>query len=473
MILLCILDGWGYSEKVEYNAIAQANTPNFDKLWQKYPHTLLEACGESVGLPSGQMGNSEVGHLTIGAGRIIKQNLLRINDVALSNKWQDNSTIQKLTESNFQTIHLIGLLSDGGIHSHIQHTISLAKHLKNKGIRVIIHAITDGRDVPPQYVQNYLDLLKENDLEVSTLIGRYYAMDRNNNEECTKKAVDLIAFGKADSFINISEYIKDEYYNNNFDEYLSPIKHQNHEGIKDGEGIVFTNFRADRMRQLVEAVHNQKPQNTIYTFTNYKDEFSSLCNVIFEKENVENSLGEIIANTGLNQLRIAETEKYAHVTYFFNGGKEEKFTNEKRILIPSPNVKSYSEKPEMSALELTDVLIKEMASKRHHFICCNYANPDMVGHTGDFEATIKAIEKVDDCLGRVYSSAKENGYTLIVTADHGNADEMYSEKTQQASTKHSTNKVPLIYCANESMNLPKEGGLSDIAPIILQNLNTM
>jgi 2,3-bisphosphoglycerate-independent phosphoglycerate mutase len=476
--VLCILDGWGHSDKKEFNAIAQAYTPNFDHLIKNFPHSLLECSGEAVGLPNGQMGNSEVGHITIGSGRIIYQDLPKINKAVESGELSRNLQLLNMIEDfkkSGKTCHLIGLLSDGGVHSHIDHIIALYKIISANGIVVKLHAITDGRDVAPQSAIKYLETLHEHGIQVSTIMGRFYGMDRDKRWDRTEKAFQAIVNAKGEKFTDVNAAVTNSYDAGVNDEFIVPMVDANYNGIQDGDAIVMANFRADRVRQISHAFCDAnfkeftralpKLSHKI-SMTEYSDALASMMTSLFTNDTPKNTLGEVIASLGKKQLRAAETEKYAHVTYFFNGGREDPFVGEDRVLMPSPKVATYDLKPEMSAFELTEKLVPAILSRDYAFVCINFANADMVGHSGSVDATVKAIEAVDSCLGKIMDAVKQIGGEMLVTADHGNAEEMMDEKSHQPLTSHTLNKVPLIYFGKEKIKL-KNGGLANIAPTIL------
>lgn len=479
-ILLCILDGFGYSNKTKHNAIALARKPNLQRLFNEYPHSLLEASGKFVGLPDGQIGNSEVGHFTIGAGRILFQDLPRISKAFAENKVAKMPQILDLIEyckATRKKCHIMGIASDGGVHGHIDHMIALAQLVKNSGVEIRIHAITDGRDTAPKSALNNLKKFTEHNLEISSISGRFYAMDRDNRWDRTKRAYDAIFSAECATFKNYEEYINAQYKTNITDEFIEPAVKVGYTGFEDEDAIVFCNFRADRARQIFlslldksynEFISKKYDIGKALAFTTYSKELSSLAQTLFPKEVVKNSLGEVIASHNLTQLRIAETEKYAHVTYFFNGGEEKIFPKEERILVSSPKVKTYDETPQMSAIEITDKLIASILQNHPDFICLNFANPDMVGHTGNLQATIEAIDVIDTCIERLEKICKEKGYDLIITSDHGNAEEMFDEKTNQAMTAHTLNRVPFLYVSSEKNITLKDGSLADIAPTILK-----
>lgn len=486
--LLLILDGFGYSPNDQYNAIAMANTPVWDKLWREHPHSLLDCSGLSVGLPDGQMGNSEVGHMNISAGRIIYQDLTRIDqDIHSKNFFKNPELIKLFTESKQnQALHICGLLSDGGVHSHIRHFIAIIElarqyHFKN----LYFHAFLDGRDTPPKSALTSLriidDLLKADDYatgRITSIIGRYYAMDRDNREERTALAYNLLTnnlnFDNINSFIypNIESALQAAYNRGETDEFVKPTLICNNASeyskyqIKLNDNVLCMNFRSDRMRQLCKSLKNFNIDKLV-TLTQYEAELTD--HVVYKPQSYTNMLGEYLSKQHKTQLRIAETEKYAHVTFFFNGGTEAPYAQEDRILIPSPKVSTYNLKPEMSAEHLTSELCTAIASNKYDAIICNYANPDMVGHTGDLAATIKAIEFIDQCLAKVVSSINKSGGQLLITADHGNAEYMYDEQTKQTHTAHTHSVVPLVYYSaeNKKLKVTDHGSLTDIAPTML------
>nr|YP_009732182.1 phosphoglycerate mutase [Gracilaria spinulosa]QHS70660.1 phosphoglycerate mutase [Gracilaria spinulosa] len=489
-IILTILDGWGYSEKIKGNAVQLANTPTIDKLWTNYPHTLLNASGHDVGLPKGQMGNSEVGHTTIGAGRIINQDLVRIGKSIEDQSFFNNKTIKNICEQikNDNTkLHLIGLCSNGGVHSHITHLFALLNIIQQYNIEVCIHAITDGRDTSPYkskiFIEQICKYIKElHNINICTLSGRYYSMDRDCRWSRTEKSYKVLIDDNLEYTIDAISKIN-EYYNQNIsDEFIPPTRLYKG-SIKNNDGIIFFNFRPDRMRQLLHSFtkstfkgFNAKKFKSlkIVTLTQYDPSLN--IKTAFPPQRNINFIGQIISNHGLKQLRLAETEKYAHVTYFFNGGVEEPFPGEDRQLIPSPQVETYDLCPEMSAEELTKIAINAINKNIYSLIVINYANPDMVGHTGDLTATIQAINIIDKCIKKIWTTSQSMNYTLIITADHGNADHMLDESNHPC-TSHSTNPVPfiLVESSNQSdiykNNLRNNGNLADIAPTILDLFN--
>lgn len=480
-VILCILDGWGFRETIEYNAIKSAKAPNFEYLMDNHPYSLLEASGSAVGLPDGQMGNSEVGHITIGAGRAIRQELPKIDHEIATGAFKTNTVLSELIAKlkHGKTCHLIGLVSDGGVHSHINHIIALAALLKQNKIPVKLHAITDGRDVAPKSALKYLKTIADNGIDIATITGRYYAMDRDKRWERTEAAYEAIVNGKGKSFTDFKTMISASYEEKITDEFIVAHHHQDYHGMKEGDGLIIANYRADRVRQIATCIVDPQFKEfktkklhlaKALMMTKYSEELAKFMPVIFPHEIPVATLGEVISANNLMQLRAAETEKYAHVTYFFNGGREEPFTGEERILIPSSKVATYDLKPEMSVNEITNAVTQELKKQKHAFVCVNFANADMVGHSGNMPATVKAIEAIDAALGKLMMGAQENGYDLLITADHGNAEEMMDVKTNQPLTSHTLNPVPLIYYGKKKLKLHK-GGLADIAPTVLKLLN--
>ncbi|MDR2045822.1 MAG: 2,3-bisphosphoglycerate-independent phosphoglycerate mutase [Rickettsiales bacterium] len=478
-IVLCILDGWGNGvESSKYNAISNANPPCWQYISSNYPKCSLSACGTDVGLPGGQIGNSEVGHMNIGSGRVVMQSLQCINQEigTIENNVNLQSFISNLKSKN-GVCHIMGLVSDGGVHSHQKHISTLANKISQHGIKVVIHAFLDGRDTLPnsgkKCIQEFIKSIKGNDIRIATVSGRYYAMDRDNRWERTIEAYEAIAFAKAPRHDNAVSLIDENYQNNITDEFVRPAVIGDHQGIKPEDGVLLANFRADRMIQLASILlsktnHTEIAKlSSILSMMKYKEDLK--IPYIFPPISFANTLGQVIADNKLQQLRIAETEKYAHVTFFFNCGKEEPFSGEERILIPSPKVQTYDLQPEMSAFELTEKLVEKIHSQEFALIVVNYANPDMVGHTGNIKAAGKAVLAVDDCLAKVLSAVKKSSNTaLIVTADHGNVECMFDEENNTPHTAHTLNKVPFIVsCDNLKL---RDGRLSDIAPTILQLL---
>jgi len=468
--ILMILDGYGLTDNTEANAVHLAKTPNLDNLWNNYPHAYGSASGLDVGLPDGQMGNSEVGHTNIGAGRVVYQELTRISKSIKDNDFFTNEALNAACEND--TLHILGLLSDGGVHSHEEHLYAVLKLAKQKGVKnVFVHAFLDGRDTSPTsgigYLANLEKYLSEHTGVLATVTGRYYSMDRDNREERTQEAYDALVAGIGEKCGNAIETIKAKYSKGTTDEFIRPIIVADGK-IKDGDSIIFVNFRPDRARQISRKLLENLKLDFV-SFTEY-DPTIQPKKVAFTSQNLSNTLGQIIAKEGLTQLRIAETEKYPHVTFFFNGGLEESFKGEDRIVVPSPKVATYDLQPEMSAPEVTEKLVSNIESGKYDFILINYANPDMVGHTGDLKAVIKAIEEVDRGVGLVYAATKKMGGQMLICADHGNADKMLDYETKEPHTAHTTNPIPLILVNTEYKEI-RDGRLCDIAPTILKLMN--
>ena len=486
-VLLMILDGWGIANNPKVSAIDNAQTPYINSLYKKYPHSKLEASGLAVGLPAGQMGNSEVGHMNIGAGRVVYQDLVRINKAVEEKELDQNQTLlDALTyaKSNGKSVHLIGLVSDGGVHSHIEHLKGLCTIAHNHQIEnLFIHAFTDGRDTDPKGGLNYLtDLqnhLAKTTGRLASIVGRYFAMDRDKRWERVKLAYDLLVHGTGEKSTDLLASLKKSYGAGLTDEFIKPLVAVDAQNnpiaiIKESDVVLCFNYRTDRGREITMALTQQdypeqgmKKLKLYYvTLTNYDDSFKDV-KVIFDKDNLANTLGEIVSKAGKKQIRIAETEKYPHVTFFFSGGREEAFEGESRIMCPSPKVATYDLKPEMSANDLKDKIIPELEKREADFICLNFANPDMVGHTGVFAAGVKACETVDKCNEAVTEVARKNGYAVIIIADHGNADVMINEDGSP-NTAHTTNLVPCIL-VDDSNTYKKinDGKLGDLAPTIL------
>jgi 2,3-bisphosphoglycerate-independent phosphoglycerate mutase len=483
--LLMILDGWGIGDGSKADVISTAPTPNMDYLKQNFPNSKLFACGEDVGLPEGQMGNSEVGHLNIGAGRIIYQDLVKINMECKTGEINKNKILTdafSYARDNNKQVHFLGLLSDGGVHSLDRHLYYLCDMTKDYGIKnVFIHGFGDGRDTDPRsgiiYMKNLLDHLKKSGGKIASFVGRYYAMDRDKRWERIKEGYDLIVGGKGTPTTDIIDAMQKSYDTGVTDEFMKPIVVVDDNNkpvgtIKERDVIVFFNFRNDRAKELTIALtQKDMPEagmKTIplhyCTMTPYDATFKGL-HVIYPKENADNTIGEVLALTGKKQLRIAETEKYAHVTFFFSGGREETFVNEDRVLIPSPKVATYDLQPEMSAYQVKDAVIREIESEKYDFICLNFANGDMVGHTGVYDAIMKAVVTVDECAGAVVKAARSKGYDVMVIADHGNAD-MAINPDGSPNTAHSLNPVPCILVSDDYKAI-KEGILADVAPTLL------
>lgn len=485
-VLLTILDGWGIGDRTKSDVIYNASTPYWDSLIKNYPHSTLLTSGENVGLPDGQMGNSEVGHLNIGAGRIVYQDLVRINKAIRENTIDDNPTLKEAFEyakKENKSVHFIGLVSDGGVHSSDLHLYKLCDMTKDFGLEnVFIHALTDGRDTDPRsglgFVSNLLNHLKSSNGRVASLIGRYYTMDRDKRWERIKVGYDLLTKGVGQGSQDLLQSMQESYNNGITDEFIKPIVMVDEANkpvglIREGDVVVCFNFRTDRLREITTALtqrdfpeYEMKKMNLKYlTMTRYDDTFENV-DVVFDKDNVANTLGEVVSRNNLKQLRIAETEKYAHVTFFLSGGREEMFDGESRILINSPKVATYDLKPEMSAIEVKDALVAELNKQEVDFIALNFANGDMVGHTGIYEAITKAVETVDFCLSEVIETAKKNSYTSIIIADHGNAD-FAVNPDGSPNTAHSLNPVPCILVSDEFKSI-QSGVLADIAPTILK-----
>lgn len=486
-VLLVILDGWGHGPDPKVSAIAQAKTPFVDSLYQKYPNAELTTHGEQVGLPEGQMGNSEVGHLNIGAGRIVYQELARINKAIREGELRQNPELIKAlehTRENGKALHLFGLVSDGGVHSHSRHLMALCDIAEDFGLeKVYIHAFTDGRDTDPKSGKGFLrEVLEHIDgahARLASVVGRYYAMDRDKRWERTRLAYDLLVKGEGQPTTDALQTIQERYDKDETDEFLKPIVCVGPDGkalatLQEGDTAICFNFRTDRPRQITTVLtqkdmpeHGMKTLNLYYvTMTRYDESYRGL-HVLFTKDDVNNTLGEVLSRAGKTQVRIAETEKYPHVTFFFSGGREAAFGGERRILIPSPKVATYDLQPEMSAYEVTAAIVEDIRQNQPDFICLNYANTDMVGHTGVFEAAMKAAETVDACLQRLIETALQYGYQAIVIADHGNSDYMINDDGSP-NTAHTMNPVPIFYISKhpEGSRI-KDGKLGDIAPTIL------
>ncbi|EKB1413746.1 2,3-bisphosphoglycerate-independent phosphoglycerate mutase [Campylobacter jejuni] len=475
--VLIITDGIGYNKNSKFNAFEAAKKPSYEKLFKEVPNSLLKTSGLAVGLPEGQMGNSEVGHMCIGSGRIIYQNLVRINKAIENKELEKNENLQKLL-AKCKRVHIIGLYSDGGVHSMDTHFKAILEICAKNGNEVFAHAITDGRDVSPKSGLNFIKDLKEfcENLGVhfATLCGRFYAMDRDKRWDRVKEYYECL-LGKAYKVPNLLEYLQKSYDENVTDEFIKAAQNENYKGMREEDGIIFINFRNDRMKQLVEVLNSkdfkeferEKIFENLLTMSVYDDKFK--LPVLFEKEKIENTLAQVISKAGLSQLHTAETEKYAHVTFFFNGGKEELLENETRVLIPSPKVKTYDEKPQMSAFEVCDA-VKKGIEKGEDFIVVNFANGDMVGHTGDFNAAIKAVEAVDTCLGEIIECAKKHDYAFIITSDHGNCEAMQDEKGNLL-TNHTTFDVFVFVQAKGVSKIKDNMGLSNIAASVLKILD--
>ena len=481
-VMLVILDGWGWREDSADNAVRLARTPNFDRLWSTCPKAFLQTSGRDVGLPDGQMGNSEVGHLNIGAGRVVMQDLPRIGDAIGTGEIARMPAvidhIAKLKASK-GICHLIGLLSPGGVHSHQDHAVALAKVLRSAGIPVVVHAFTDGRDTPPRAAAEYLQAFRAAlpaDVPIATVCGRYYAMDRDNRWERVEKAYRLLVSGEGERFADAQAVMAAGYAKDQNDEFVLPAVIGDYSGMNDGDGVLCFNFRADRVREILAAMldpaftgfaRDKTVKLAVATgLTEYSSALNAFLTTVFASQNLSNVLGAVAAAAGRAQLRMAETEKYPHVTYFLNGGEESPYTGEDRIMVPSPKVATYDLQPEMSAPELTEKAVAAIGSAKYDLIVLNYANPDMVGHTGNLPAAIKAVETVDGGLGRIADAIRTAGGALMVIADHGNCEMMKDPQTGGAHTAHTTNPVPVLIMGSGAANM-RDGRLADVAPTLL------
>ncbi len=484
--ILIILDGWGIGDGTKSDVITQGETPYIDSLLKKYPNASLLTSGEHVGLPVGQMGNSEVGHMNIGAGRVVYQDLVKINKAIEDNSIAENKTLVNAfsyAKKNNKSVHLIGLVSDGGVHSLDTHLYKLCDLTADYGLdKVYIHAITDGRDTDPKsglgYLKNLEKHLQKSNGTIASLIGRYYTMDRDKRWDRVKEGYDLMVHGKGKKVANIVDAVENSYQNNITDEFIRATIKVNENGkpvtnIKEGDVVICFNYRTDRLREITTVLTQEnmphqgmQTMNLHYlTMTKYDERFKDI-NIIYDKENIQNTLGDVISNLGKKQLRIAETEKFAHVTFFISGGTDNEFEGEKRVLIQSPKVATYDLQPEMSAYEVTDALLSEIKKQEHDLIILNFANGDMVGHTGIYKAILKAVKTVDECVEKVVGTAKENGYDALIMADHGNADNAVN-KDGSPNTAHSLNPVPSILITNDYEQI-EQGILADVAPTILK-----
>ena len=488
--MLIIMDGWGIGQVPASDAIRAANTPFTDSLYQQYPNTTLTTCGEAVGLPEGQMGNSEVGHLNLGAGRIVYQELQRINVAIREKSFQQNKTLQNALETakaQDKSLHLIGLVSDGGVHSHLNHLKALIDCCVAKNLnKVYIHAFTDGRDCDPKsglgFIKDLQSYLENKPVKVASLCGRYYAMDRDNRWERIKLAYDALVNGKGHVAKDATKAIQESYKQNITDEFIQPTVLVNETNtpvatIQNGDVVICFNFRTDRCREITQALSQRDfPEQDMHklslhytTMTEYDKTFENV-HVIFETDNLNKTLGQVLEEAGRAQIRIAETEKYPHVSFFFSGGREKPFTGEKRIMIPSPKVATYDLQPEMSAQLVTDAIVTEIKNETADFVCLNYANADMVGHTGVWNAAIKAAETVDHCVAQVVTAGLEHDYTIFLTADHGNSDYLINPDGTP-NTAHTLNPVPLFVIDKNWHPTLKPGKLADIAPTLLKRMN--
>ncbi|HUO01676.1 MAG TPA: 2,3-bisphosphoglycerate-independent phosphoglycerate mutase [Rhizomicrobium sp.] len=483
--LLCILDGWGWREDKKDNAIAEARTPNYTRMLADCPHALLHTSGRAVGLPQGQMGNSEVGHMNIGAGRVVAQDLPRIDvaieDGSLGNRPTLRDLITK-TQNTRGAVHLMGLLSPGGVHSHQDHMVALVKILAEARLPVFVHAFLDGRDTPPKSAKGFIekfhnDIAGSPGVRMATVSGRYYAMDRDKRWDRVKKAYDALVDADAPRHSDIFAALDASYTADVTDEFVVPAVLGDYAGMADGDALLFANFRADRAREISLALLDQGFAGFVRArvvkfaaaagMTEYSEELSSMMTAIFPPEDVRETLGEVMAERGLKQLRIAETEKYAHVTFFLNGGREDPFPGEDRILVPSPKVSTYDHKPEMSAYEVTTRLEEAIGSGKYDLIVANYANPDMVGHTGIMSAAIQAVDTIDECLGRLRTAIEKAHGVMLLTADHGNIEMMKDPKTGEPHTAHTTFEVPIVAVNAPKGTVLEEGRLADVAPTML------
>jgi 2,3-bisphosphoglycerate-independent phosphoglycerate mutase len=483
-VMLAILDGWGWREDPADNAVKQARTPNFDRLWASCPTALLHTSGKDVGLPQGQMGNSEVGHLNIGAGRVVMQDLPRIGDAIASGEIEQQPALQDLIaclKANGGTCHLMGLVSPGGVHSHQDHAIGLAKILAAAGVPTLVHAWTDGRDTPPQSAGDDIARLAAalpKSIPIATVCGRYYSMDRDKRWERVSKAYAAVVDAEGPRFPDAGAVVAAAYADKKFDEFVIPAIVGDYRGMRDGDGVLCFNFRADRVREILAAILDPEFSgferkravkiSCAVGMTQYSEALDKFMQSIFPPQSLVKILGEVVAGAGRTQLRTAETEKYPHVTYFLNGGREEPFAGEDRIMVPSPKVATYDLQPEMSAPELTDKVVAAIDSGKYDLIVLNYANADMVGHTGSLPAAIKAVETVDTGLGRIADAIERAGGALVVTADHGNSEMMRDPETGGPHTAHTTNPVPMFLLGAQNRALVTEGRLADIAPTLLE-----
>lgn len=485
-VVLCVLDGWGFRDDAADNAVTRANAPNFRNAWQDYPHALLDASEEHVGLPKGQIGNSEVGHMNLGAGRVIFQDLPMIDRAIANDEVKDNQALRTVLEklkATGGTLHLLGLASPGGVHAHQDHMVALAKIISDAGVTVAIHAFLDGRDVPPMSASGQIEKFQKNLAHIKkaklvTIVGRYYAMDRDKRWERVEKAYDLLTEGVGVPSDNFVEAIQASYRAGVTDEFVLPVVAKGFRGIQDGDGILFANFRADRAREILTALLDPnftgfkrkvvRQLTTALGMVEYSEQLNRLMTSMFPPKIINGGLGEIMAMAGLKQLRIAETEKYPHVTFFFNGGREEPYEGEERIMIPSPKVATYDLQPEMSAATVTEKVVAAIEGDTFDFIVLNYANPDMVGHTGSFDAAKKAVETIDVCLGQLFAAVKKKGGLILLTADHGNCETMTDTTTGGPHTAHTLERVPLIlFNAPKNIKSLHDGKLADVAPTML------
>lgn len=490
-VMLLILDGWGYRQPVTPdNAIENGHTPNWHSYLKEYPHSLIETYGLAVGLPEGQMGNSEVGHMNLGAGRVVMQDLPRIDQAIKDGSIKENPVLKELIadlQKNGKTCHLMGLMSPGGVHSSMNHIVALCRILSENKVKVDVHAFLDGRDTPPSSAQEYLaefekDIAAFNGVKIATISGRFYAMDRDKRWDRVEAAYNAIALGEGKHAASADEAIAASYKDGVTDEFVVPCVIGDYKGFEEGDAVLMANFRADRAREILYALADREftgfarkkeiRLSMAVGLTEYSVDHNRFMKTMFGLEALKNIFGEVVADHGLTQLRIAETEKYAHVTFFFNGGEEKEFPGESRILVPSPKVATYDLKPEMSVYEVTDNLVDAIENKKFDVIICNFANGDMVGHTGKMDAVLKAVAAVDECLGRVVKAIKDVDGVLLVTADHGNAEKMVDEKTGEPYTAHTVGKVQAILINGpKEITAMKDGKLADISPTLLELLN--
>ncbi|ANK79937.1 MAG: phosphoglycerate mutase (2,3-diphosphoglycerate-independent) [Rhizobiales bacterium NRL2] len=479
-VVLCILDGWGHREAREDNAILMARTPNWDRLCRTCPQSLIETSGVAVGLPDGQMGNSEVGHMNIGAGRVVLQDLPRIDEAIEQDRLGDLPALRRLAEKAGR-VHLMGLLSPGGVHSHQDHMIALARALAANGVEVLVHGILDGRDTPPKSARGFIETFEAalpEGVRLATVMGRYWAMDRDKRWDRVKLAFDAIVDAGVADFADAQTALADAYEAGETDEFVKPRRIGGYDGVRAGDGLLMANFRADRAREILTALldphfdgfdRSRMPDFAAAAgMVEYSEALNPFLETLFPSENLEDTLGEVVAKAGRTQLRIAETEKYAHVTFFLNGGQETCYEGEDRIMVQSPDVATYDLKPEMSAAEVTDRLVERIGDGRTDLIVVNFANPDMVGHTGVVAAAVKAVEAIDACLGRVAEAVEAAGGAMLITADHGNLEMMADPETGQPHTAHTTNPVPLTLVGGPAGVALKDGRLADLAPTVLK-----
>ncbi len=484
-VVLCILDGWGAREPAPDNAIALANTPYLDRLYRTRPHALIDASELEVGLPSGQMGNSEVGHMNLGAGRVVMQDLPRIDQALADGSLAASPVLADFVAAMKESggrVHLMGLLSPGGVHSHQSQMAGLAEILRLSGLEVLVHAFLDGRDTPPKSAAGFLaDFARETAASIATIAGRFYAMDRDQRWDRVCRAYRCLVEGEGERAVDAATALQLAYERDESDEFVSPTAVGDYAGMADGDGLIMANFRADRAREILTALleptfdgfeRGRRPAfAAAMGMVSYSSDHDRLMTTLFPPVDLAETLGEVVAGAGLRQLRIAETEKYAHVTFFFNGGRESTFDGEDRLLIPSPKVATYDLKPEMSAPEVTDALVERIDAGTYDLIVVNYANGDMVGHTGDLAAAVRAAETVDRCLTRLGEAVAAAGGALLVTADHGNAERMMDEESGQAHTAHTMNRVPIILaCGPSGIARVHDGRLADVAPTLLELL---